>query len=57
MPNTRVFSSSSHRESSQVTADCLGMNVGKEVAKKFNSQETHVETGETVHVWLCRVVG
>ncbi|KAL1787684.1 interferon alpha/beta receptor 1 [Sigmodon hispidus] len=46
MPNIKIFSS--HQDLSQKIADCLGLELGKVVTKKFSNQETCVEIGESV---------
>uniref|UniRef100_A0A8C9ACI0 ribose-phosphate diphosphokinase n=1 Tax=Prolemur simus TaxID=1328070 RepID=A0A8C9ACI0_PROSS len=49
MPNIKIFSGSSNQDLSQKTADCLGLELGKVVTKKFGNQEICVEIGKNVH--------
>ena len=48
MPNIKVFSGSSHPDLTQKICDRLGIEPGKNVAKKFSNKETSVEIGESV---------
>uniref|UniRef100_A0A2K5LL67 ribose-phosphate diphosphokinase n=1 Tax=Cercocebus atys TaxID=9531 RepID=A0A2K5LL67_CERAT len=48
MPNIVLFWGSSHQDQSQRVANCLGLELGKVVTKKFSNQETSVEIGESV---------
>ncbi|KAB1276060.1 Ribose-phosphate pyrophosphokinase 1 [Camelus dromedarius] len=48
MPNFKIFSCSSRQDLSQKVADRLDLEPSKVVTKKFSSQETCVEIGESV---------
>lgn len=48
MPNIKVFSGSSHPDLAGKIVERLGINLGKNVLKKFSNQETSVEICESV---------
>lgn len=48
MRNIQIFSGSSHQDLLQKITNCLGLELGKVVTKKFSNQKTCVEIGESV---------